>query len=131
MVLIEFYFYTFSLPFLCAVLLFLLLYFCTLFCFCSFFHFWIYIGKFRREFLSVLERCRCSNRDLYRHHSCYFNTPGARLNTISPNTRSLCQFASHRDRNKSFREKHVSFLENFESKCWNRNNITQKNKSKN
>lgn len=75
------------------------------------------IGKFRREFLSVLERCRCSNRDIYRHHSCYFNTPGGRLNTISPNNRSLCQFASHRDRNKSFREKHVSFLEHFQSEC--------------
>ncbi|XP_031622005.1 uncharacterized protein LOC116340015 isoform X2 [Contarinia nasturtii] len=63
-------------------------------------------GKFRREFVSALERCRCSNRDVYRHHSCYFNPTGGRLNTISPNTRSLCQFSSHRDRNKSFREKH-------------------------
>lgn len=75
---------------------------------CMFYHFVIHLGKFRREFVSVLERCRCSNRENHRHHSCYFNTPGGRLNTISPNSRSLCHFVSHRDRNKSYREKHVS-----------------------
>lgn len=66
-------------------------------------------GKFRREFVSVLERCRCNNRELHHHHhSCYFNAAGTRLNTISPNSRSLCHFVSQRERNKSFREKNVS-----------------------
>lgn len=70
-------------------------------------------GKFRREFVSVLERCRCNNREIHHHHhSCYFNAAGTRLNTISPNSRSLCHFVSHRERNKSFREKNVSNLMN-------------------
>lgn len=73
--------------------------------------------------MSVLERCRCSNREIHRHHSCYFNAAGTRLNTISPNTRSLCHFVSHRDRNKSFREKNVS-EEHFE--CENIKNTIQK-----
>lgn len=65
-------------------------------------------GKFRREFVSVLERCRCSNREIHRNHSCYFHNTGVRLNTISPNSRSMCHFVRHREGNKSFREKHVS-----------------------
>lgn len=72
------------------------------------FHPHSFIGKFRREFVSVLDRCRCSHHDVHSHHSFYLNAQTARLNTISPNTRSLYHYTSQRDRYKSIREKQVS-----------------------
>lgn len=86
---------------------------------CRFFFFFFMscsrLGKFRREFVSVLDRCRCNNREIHRHYSCYFNAPGTRLNAIRPNAR-LCHFVNHRERSKSYREKNVS-NEFWNEKC--------------
>lgn len=77
-------------------------------CFHLLFRFFFFeIGKFRREFVSVLDRCRCSHHDVHSRHSFYLNAQAARLNTISPNTRSMYHYTSQRDRHKSFREKQV------------------------
>lgn len=74
----------------------------------GFIFFFFLIGKFRREFVSVLDRCRCSHHDVHSHHSFYLNAQAARLNAISPNTRSMYHYTSQRDPHKSFREKQVS-----------------------
>lgn len=67
---------------------------------CSFVYCTVCVGEFRRKFVSVLDRCRCSDREMQNHHSLYLNA-ATRLQTISPNTRSL-------NHCKSFREKQAS-----------------------
>lgn len=67
-------------------------------------------GEFRRKFVGVLDRCRCNQREIHSHHSLYLNAAATRLQTISPNTRSLYQ--SSNPYNKSFREKQVTYARN-------------------
>lgn len=80
-----------------------------------------FAGKFRREFLNVFEKCKCAQHEFH-SHSLYLNAPVARMNTVSPNSRSIYQVTSLRDR-ASFREKKVNFISLFLGKYQRRNII--------